>query len=546
MRFLFSFFLFLTHYVQSQEHAWVYFKDKPNASVYLSNPNLMLTQKAIDRRVKQEIDIVKNDVPLDPYYIELVAASTGITIKARSKWMNAVHVLGFKTDIENLLNLSFVDKIEFANKNINNINPSIVKKTERTFKTDKLKSLLMYNYGLAQNQITMLELDKFHNAGFDGKGLQIAVLDGGFFGTNTAGAFSHLIDGNSENGEILGGYDYVHSSSNFYKQTGTTHGTQVLSTMGAIKENEFVGTSPKASYYLYVTEDAANETPLEESLWVEAAEKADSLGVDIINTSLGYSQFDDPKYNYTYADMNGATTFITRGATIAAQKGIVIVNSAGNSGNSAWKYITAPADANNILTVGAVNPNKSIASFSSFGPTADTRIKPETLAQGGSVYIVDENNTVKTSNGTSFSGPIIAGAAACLWQAYPNKTSLEIRQMIVENSRDFLTPTPQGGYGILKMKTLLPENLSFQDVPAQNSVTVNYLNTSKKIQITLYDKTLKNLKISIYSVLGKEILKVSITPLYNEIDVKDFMDGIYYLKYSCSDKIVIKTLIVTN
>lgn len=159
----------------------------------------------------------------------------------------------------------------------------------------------------------MLGLDVFHNSGYTGKGVEIAVIDAGFYGVNTAGAFSHLTDSNLDNGEVLGGYDYVNGMTNFYTQTGSTHGTQVLSTIAAVKENEFIGTAPKASYYLFVTEDAATETPLEESLWVQAAEKADSLGVDIINTSLGYNEFDESKYNYSYADMDGQTTFITRG-----------------------------------------------------------------------------------------------------------------------------------------------------------------------------------------------------------------------------------------
>jgi len=544
MRVSLFFFLFITHFAQSQEHAWIYFKDKPNASVYLSNPNLMLTQKAIDRRVKQEIDIVKNDVPLDPYYVELVAVSTGISIKARSKWMNAVHVLGFQTDIENLLNLSFVDKIEFANKNINNKNLSTVNKTSKIFRVNKLKSSL--DYGFSENQATMLEVDKFHNAGFYGAGLEIAIIDGGFLGVDTAGAFSHLVDANLENGEILGGYDYVHNSSDFYTNTGTTHGTQVLSTIGAIIENEFVGTAPKASFYLFVTEDANYETPLEESLWVQAAEKADSLGVDILNTSLGYSEFDESKYNYSYADMNGRTTFISRGATIAAQKGMVVVNSAGNSGNDAWKYITAPADADGVVTVGSVNFNENISYFSSFGPTVDGRIKPETVAQGGGVYIVDENNTVKPSNGTSFSGPIVAGVTACLWQAYPQKTSLEIRQMLIESSKDFLAPTPQGGYGVLKIGSLLLENLSSGLNSNKPSFIVVNLPKSKTLEFVFKKNQKEPLSVEVFSAIGNQLMNTKITKENNKINYQSFKTGVYYLRYSYLSESKLLTLIVSN
>ncbi|MGY5352911.1 S8 family serine peptidase [Wenyingzhuangia sp. IMCC45533] len=532
--------LTLTNLVSAQEHAWVFFKDKPDAPSFFSAPHLMLTQKALERRTKQGISVNEQDVPLCPDYVVQISSSQGITIKARSKWLNALHVIGSQSNINNLTSLSFVDHIEFANKSIHNSVPTISKSAKKISKTHQLKSTIVYNYGDAANQTTMIGVDAFHREGFNGEGVEIAVMDAGFFGVNSAESFNHLVDGDKVNGEVLGGYDYVSQSSDFYTNTGSTHGTQVLSTMAAIKQNEFVGTSPKASFYLFITEDVNNESPLEESLWVQAAEKADSLGVDIINTSLGYNQFDDSKYDYTYADMDGKTTFITRGAHIAAQKGMVVVNSAGNSGNSAWKYITAPADAKDIITVGAVNANETITSFSSFGPSNDDRIKPETLAQGGSVYVVDENNVVRTSNGTSFSGPIIAGVSACLWQAYPNKTSLEIRNMIIENSEDYLSPTSQGGYGILRVQPLLA-NLSNDNINSE-SRKVEFVQYVNRIEFVLPQNLTSNIEVQIFSSLGNLIAEASISSANKSINISQLAKGIYFIKYAYAGKNQVKHL----
>jgi len=530
---------------QAQEHAWVYFKDKPNASSFLLDPSLMLTQKALDRRNKQNISPNEQDVPLYTSYVLSVANSEGITVKARSKWLNAVHVIGTETNIRSLANIEGVNYIEFANKSIGEVAPSIINTKEKFPKIQNQQVLNDYQYGSAENQTTMLEIDVFHSSGYDGKGLEIAIFDGGFFGVNNAGGFSHLLDANLDNGEILGGYDYVNSSSDFYVQTGSTHGTQVLSTMGVVIDTEFVGTAPKASFYLFVTEDISNESPLEESFWVQAAEKADSLGVDILNTSLGYNQFDESKYNYTYADMDGNTTFISRGATIAAQKGMVVVNSAGNSGHTAWKYITAPADAHGVIAVGAVNANESISFFSSFGPTSDGRIKPETLAQGGSVYVVDENNTIKTTNGTSFSGPIIAGVTACLWQAFPEKTSLEIREMVLNNSEEYLNPTGQRGYGVLKVGNLL-QTLSSDVLDEQKDFSVNFNQEISVIEFDILQSEQEILEVKLISPLGKEIGSKKISRTENEFDISEYVSGIYYMIYTYKGESKFKSLYKAN
>ncbi|MBT8316909.1 MAG: S8 family serine peptidase [Lutibacter sp.] len=437
------------------EDAWVYFKDKPNEVTYMNSPITMLTQRALDRRSRYNISIDVKDVPIETSYVSQIKNSVGITIKARSKWLNALHVQGSENDIKNLLNLNFVESIYFANKLLNTVGKS-ANKSEIQPRNKEVELTTQFNYGNATNQIEMLQGHVLHENNFTGEGMQIAVIDAGFPNVDVFPAFQRLRDNN----QILGGYDFVNRNDNFY--TGYYHGMSVLSTIAGYIDNQFVGTAPDAKFYLFISEDNVNETPLEESLWVEAAERADSLGVDLINTSLGYTTFDNPNYDYEYADMDGQTTFISRGAEIAASRGMIVVNSAGNEGNSSWNYISAPADANSVLSIGAVDAAETIASFSSYGPTSDGRIKPDVCAQGKDVYIINSAGNVAISNGTSFSSPVLTGVVACLWQAFPEKSNTEIIQLVKESSHLFASPTAQEGYGIPNFEAIY--SLLSQDV----------------------------------------------------------------------------------
>ena len=502
----------------SQEDAWVYFKDKPNAQTYLDNPLTMLTQRALDRRTAQNIALNLTDIPLEVTYINQVKLSSGITVMAQSKWLNALHIRGTQNNILSLKALSFVDKVVFANKNLNTTSKKVSE--NQVFQSkEKLKTTIDYSYGSSANQIQMLNGQVLHQQNYTGSGKIIAILDAGFPGVNTAQPFKKLID----NHQILGGYDFVNRNDNFY--TGDEHGTMVLSTMGDYKENALVGTAPDASYYLFITEYDPTENPVEESYWVEAAEEADRLGVDIITTSLGYFGFDNANYSHTYSDMNGTTNFISRGAEIAFSKGIVVVASAGNEGNTAEPHIGSPADAVSVITVGAVTASKTKSPFSSIGPTYDLRIKPDVMAQGTAAVISDTGGNITTVNGTSFSCPIMAGMIACLWQAFPSKTNKEIRQMVLQSSDRYAAPNNNYGYGIPNFGlTLGVEN--FQSSLSSFSV---FPNPAKTTVSFLFENNTGS--VSIYSVLGQKVIEKEITSQNSILSVESLKSGLYFYTF---------------
>jgi serine protease AprX len=509
----------------AQEDAWVYLKDKPNSETYLATPLTMLSQRALDRRARQNIEVDVIDVPIDDAYYSQIESASGITVKAKSKWLNAIHVIGQQEDINNLIsNFSFIESIEFANDGLN-AKGKLTKHSAQSNHQNKFTEMKAeYNYGVAENQITMLNGDFLHKEGYTGSGMLIAVIDAGFPNVDILPAFQRLRDNN----QILGGYDFVNRSESFF--TGHNHGTNVLSDIAGYLDGVFIGTAPDASFYLFRTEDADNEVPLEESLWVEAAERADSLGVDVINTSLGYTTFDNSNYNYSYEDMDGRTTFISRGAEIGASRGMILVNAAGNSGSSSWKYMGAPADAASVFSIGAVNASENIASFSSFGPTADNRIKPDVLAQGQNVYVIDHlTGTPTLSNGTSFSSPVMTGVVACFWQATPELTSTQVMQRIRESADRYTNPDEQYGYGIPDFKTAYEAVLSVdkQNFISTTSIYPNPVSASFTLKMSKND--LKGIHVKIYNLLGKTVyeegnLKSSV------LNVSVLNSGIYILK----------------
>jgi serine protease AprX len=508
-----------------EEDAWIYFNAKPNSATFLSNPLTMLTQRSLDRRTLQNIPLDIKDVPVYQPYIDQIETAVGITVYAKSKWLNAVHVRGSLSEIQSLATLPFVSSVDFANKLLNgtpratsNRTPNTIKKVNKTYESE-----VIFSYGNSANQIQMLNGHLLHQQNFTGSGKIIAVMDNGFIGVDNVAPFARLRDNN----KILGGYNYVGRNQNVFQ--GGSHGTLVLSTMGGFQDGQLVGTAPDASYYLFVTEDTLNEWPLEESLWVEAAEEADRLGVDVINTSLGYTTFDNADYNHTYEDMDGQTTFISRGVNEAFSRGIICVNSAGNSGSSEWFYISAPADATHALAVGAVNAAGNITGFSSRGPSFDGRVKPDVCAQGGSSVVANQNGAIATASGTSFSGPITAGMVASLWQALPNKTNAQLVQIIKQSASTYSNPNNELGYGIPNYFQAY-QNVLLGTTNASSLEFKIYPNPAKNLVSITLPKDIKLAKILFYNQLGQEVIRQNINSQTLSIDLYNLNSGIYTYK----------------
>jgi subtilisin family serine protease len=480
-----------------------------------------------------------SDVPIYQYYINQITSSTGITVKAKSKWLNCLHVRGTQANINALKLLPYVDRVDFANRLLNSAKITSVQRLQSELINKTLETAVNFNYGTSDNQIQMLKGDLLHQQNYTGSGKIIAVLDSGFLGVDTAQPFQRLRDNN----QILGGYDYVNKSTNFYAVDD--HGTLVLSTIGGFTYGKLVGTAPDAQYYLYITEDVASENPVEESNWVEAAEEADRVGVDIITSSLGYFGYDNPNYSHTYSDITGNSAFASKGANIAFSKGIIVVASAGNDGdNLTEKHIGVPAEALNVLAIGAVDSSRNYASFSSQGPSADGRVKPDVMAQGQKPYYSDTlGNIVNILSGTSFACPIMAGMIACLWQAYPYKTNQEIKQLITQSADRYAAPTVQFGYGIPNFSLALANGLSLNSF-SKNDFLVYPNPTSESISVTLTEG-FDTGTIILYTVLGQKVLEKKISSQSPVISIKSLEKGTYLYKiesngFSKSGKIVKK------
>ena len=513
-------FLFCCLPSYSQEDAWVYFNSKSNADFYFNNPLQMLSQRALNRRILQNIELDLKDVPITQSFINQIANSNGITVMARSKWLNAVHIRGSVANINALTAFSFVNNVSFANKLLNTVASGKIIVQSRNQKINKsLEVAAIYNYGTSSNQIQMLNGHLLHQQNFTGSGKIIAVLDSGFQGVNTVQPFDRL----RTNNLILGGYNFVSRNNNLY--SADSHGTLVLSTMGGYTENQLIGTAPDASYYLYVTEDVLSENPVEESLWVEAAETADSLGVDIINSSLGYFAYDNPNYSYTYSDMNGTTSIISRGANVAFSRGMIVVVSAGNSGLSSNPHIGSPADAIKALTVGAVNATEQYVGFSSIGLSFDGRIKPDIMALGQNATVSNMSGNIIGASGTSFSSPISCGLIACLWQAFPNKTNQQIVDMIKASSDRFLNPNVQYGYGIPDFNLALTNTLAtFNDF---NTVYSLFPNPTSDILKITFSQTIKQAHFKLCNALGQIVLEKEMNnPTI--ISLEKLSSGVYF------------------
>ena len=415
---------------------WVKLKDKKGTPFQINHPEAFLSQRSIHRRMKQQIPIDETDLPVSPVYLEQLK-NLGAIVVHTSKWLNGATVrFADTTLIRTITALPFIQSVQLTK-------PAVITKSTRIKFNDELNSdIPTANYGNAFNQLNQLNGPYLHNKGFRGKGIQIAVIDAGFWHVNQIAAFDSLRTTN----RILGTRDFVDSKSDIYEQN--SHGMSVLSCMGGNIPGTLMGTAPEASFYLFRSEDAATEYMVEEDNWVAAAELADSVGVDEINSSLGYNIFDDPKMSHPYSELNGKKTRVTQGANMAFEKGILIFTSAGNEGSKAWKHIIAPSDGENVIAVGAVDKVGTKASFSSVGPAYGGAIKPNVAAQGALTYLITGAGVEGYSSGTSFSSPVLAGMGACLLQANPAASVKQIKLAIEQSAYQYNKPDSLLGYGI--------------------------------------------------------------------------------------------------
>ena len=505
----------------------VFLADKDTTAFSLDRPEEFLSPASIARRKQQNISLDASDLPVNPRYVAALA-SAGADIYYTSRWLNAVMIAGDE-DSSVYSQLDFVTQVELIKPNRqgsrNKGGSSYDGEMPAHQPFDNEEQLL----NMLQNE--MLGIDEMHQAGFTGKGVSVAVFDGGFKGVDTVSFFRHLY----ENGQMIPGYDFVGNSTNVYRYG--QHGTEALSCIAAYKPGVLEAGAYQANVMLCVTEESGSEYRVEEYNWLFAAEMADSAGIDIISTSLGYTTFDDANMNYEYQDLDGNTAVITRAVNLATSKGMLCVVSAGNEGSGRWRYVSPPADADDVLAVGAVSSSGDRVSFSSFGPTADERIKPDVSALGLQTVVVDAGGNVTRSNGTSFSAPLIAGLTAGVWEAFPDETNLEIIDRIRAAGSLAITPNNELGYGIPNFSSTLNPLLATeeeQEVVAHYQVFPNPIESGK---LSIKPKTRNTsgpVDVYVYNSTGQLLLQEHYLPatdpdLAFTLDTSSLGQGIYIL-----------------
>ena len=539
-----SFSLFLQFSIaQTTTNYWILLKDKKDSPYSIKNPSAYLSEKSIARRVKQNIPIGVSDLPVNPSYVDAIKA-TGVKILNESKWLNAICVTTTDASkVEAIKALSFVKEVE----SISIINaPDHKYDIEQTsaiapaINNSDIKSFSdVLDYGISSSQAHQIGVNCLHALGYQGQGMTIAVLDVGFYNVDILPAFDSL----NMNGQLLGTRNFVDGGTSVYGDP--SHGMSTLSCMVGNLPGRLVGTAPKAKFWLMRTENEASESWQEEINWLSGAEFADSVGADIISSSLGYSiGMTNPAQNHTYSEMDGKTTIVSKAAAWAASKGILVNSAAGNSAGPPWFKITAPGDADSILTIGAIDSTGMIASFSSRGLTYDGRIKPNTVAQGVAAIVANPAGDVYAQNGTSFSTPVTAGATACLWQANPGKTNLQILTAIERSSNQYFFPDSIYGYGIPNFCIANAMLLGIDAYQLNDNQTLNvYPNPfNTDFSINFYSSKKQTIQIELIDISGRKIYKEekSVSANSARVFILDGMNeiskGIYVLRLVTPEK----------
>lgn len=528
MKKVFTYLFLISFFLGNAQSYRVYFKDKGFHKTEITAKDVSLSKKALENRKLRNIELDYSDLAVSKDYLKELQEK-GARVNAISRWFNYALVEGL--DAEALLAFDFVKRIESPKKY-----QVEFAHIDATNKTSNVASL---NYGMATTQIEMIRGQILHDFNLQGQGMTIAVLDGGFFGTDSGPAFDSLW----MNNQILGTKSFVSAHPTIYEDG--SHGTKVLSILGGYIDGQLIGSAPKANYWLLKSEKESTEFPVEMDNWMMAAEFADSVGADIITSSLGYNEFQGGNGDYVYNDMDGNTTVVTKAADMAAKKGILVIVSAGNEGTSPWQHITAPADGDSVMAVGSVTNLENRSSFSSKGPTADGRIKPNVMAMGQATAF--SNGTFASiGNGTSFSFPVISGMAACLWQSNSSKSNMEIFNIIESSSSQANSPDNNYGNGIPNFEVALYNTIGLEDQLTERLVSV-YPNpvVQDEIRVSLGTRYINmNARIYLHDIGGRNLLTQDIDISEGEF-VLDFpySEGVYILniqmgKYSFTQKIL--------
>lgn len=525
----------------------IYLKDKEGSAYDVKRPEEFLSYKAIDRRIKQHISITEEDLPVSKVYLNNLRKQN-ISLFFTTKWFNAVLAEFDDSKLTGIESMPFVEKVIYAAPG-SKLTGILTRHVDSNGSQSAYSSsVVIVDQSIETSSIVtdfqnkMMSVDVMHQKGFRGEKMMVGVFDSGFSNVNTSSFFSHIFTDK----KLVGGRDFVGNSGNVFQYD--THGTKALSCISAYKNSEFEGTAYNADLILCVTEDVSSEYRIEEFNWLFAAEYADSLGVDVINSSVGYSYFDDEAMDYTYEDLDGKTAVISLAATRAASKGIIVVSSQGNEGNNFWKYLNAPADADSIMAIGAVTADMERAVFSSFGPTSDGRIKPELSTLGVSVRVVS-NDGVIGSSGTSFSSPLVAGLVAGFWQAFPELTNTEVMEYLKITASNASQPDTLTGFGVPDFARAYNKvRINEGDITSKFVVFPNPAGDEREIYIYSDSFMKEGLStIKFYDLKGNLLSTAQIELHENsmpvEVDISFLVPGTYILAFQSGD-ILNKTKLV--